>query len=104
MGNIIAMAGLAEAQFLNELLLVAAVLALAVGFLRLGRLKRWSVATAVDWALCLIDGLLFQPWHAFRGPEFPNDPDEVYWLIRCGSRREFGGVFFAGPRFAACSC
>ena len=82
MGSIFAMTGLAEAAMLNGLLLVAAVLALVAGLLGLAWRKQWWLAAAVGWVLCLIAGLLLQPWSAFRGPEFPNDPDEIYWLIR----------------------
>jgi hypothetical protein len=79
---IIAMAGLAEAAALYGLLIVAAALLLVGGLLALAWRKHWPVVAGMACGLCLLIVLLFQPWSAFHSPQFPDDPDEIYWLIR----------------------
>src|SRR5262245_30262642 len=82
MHPIIAMAGLAEAAAFYGLLIIAGVLIAVSGLLALAWWKRWPVAAGIACMLCLLVGLLLQPWSAFHSPELPYDPDEIYWLIR----------------------
>jgi MFS family permease len=82
MHSIIAMAGLAEAAFFYLLIIVAAVLLVVAGLLALAWTKRWPIVAAIACVICLLIGLLLQPWSAFGPPESPDDPDELHWLVR----------------------
>ena len=82
MHSIIAMAGLAEAAIFYALLIVTVILLAVAGLLGLAWWKRWPVAAVIACVLCLVAGFLLQPWSAFHPPEFPDDPDEIYWLTR----------------------
>ena len=82
MGTAIAMAGLAEAGEAFALIMVAGMLTLAAGLIALGWWKSLWGAAAAGCIACLLVGLVMQPWNAFKGPQLPNDSDEVYWLAR----------------------
>ena len=82
MSTLFAMAGLAEAAFARGLVLEWFVLLVALLLALIAWWKRSWVAITLACCACLLVGALFDPWRAFRHPEFPNDSDEIYWLIR----------------------
>jgi hypothetical protein len=78
----VAMSGLAEAAESFALLIVALTLILSAALIAFGCRKRWVGLAGLGWSLCIIAGLLLQPWNFFRGPENPGDSDEIYWITR----------------------
>ena len=75
-----AMGGIAEAAVFKGLLLVAAILSLSGGLLALAWRKRWPMAAGIAVFVCLLVGLLVQPWMAFV-PTASHDPDELFWRL-----------------------
>ena len=75
-----AMAGLAEAaEAFGVLIVIGAFCALgAVVFFAVR--KRSKIAIGFGAFIWFGIGWLLQPWHAFERPQFPNDPDELYWM------------------------
>src|SRR3954466_13588437 len=78
----LAMAGLAEAAFARGLLLQWLLLIPAFVLVIVGLWRRSLIMAALACAGCILVAVLFYPWAAFRPAEFPNDSDEIYWLIR----------------------
>jgi hypothetical protein len=82
MRAIIAMAGLAEAAESQSLVIFYVTMAGIIILLSFAWWKRGPVAAGISCIACLFVGLFLQPWSAFHAPEFPEDPDEIYWLTR----------------------
>jgi hypothetical protein len=82
MSTIFAMAGLAEAAFAKGLLFQWSILIVAFVLAVIAWWRRSWVAITLACCACLLVGVRFSPWSSFRYPEFPNDSDEIYWLIR----------------------
>jgi hypothetical protein len=80
MHGIIAMAGLAEAAELYVLRILSGVLLVVAGLFALGCWKRWLAAAVIGCLICLLVGLLLEPWHLFAPPT-TGDPDEAEWLV-----------------------
>ena len=81
MNTIFVMGGLAEAAVSLTFLIVSTLLILSAAITGLGWWKRSVGLAGLGCSICLIAGILLQPWNCFRGPEVPNDPDETYWLV-----------------------
>jgi len=81
MHGFIAMAGLAEAAFFFELLIIGGIVLIAAGLLALSLWKRSLVAVVIACVLILVAGILLQPWAVFSPPT-TDDPDEADWLVR----------------------
>ena len=65
----------------EALVIIAGLLTVLLSLVALCLWKRWALAGMFACVLCVVVGLLLQPWSAIGGPS-SSDPDEVYWLDR----------------------
>jgi hypothetical protein len=81
MQSVIAMAELAEAAEFYMLIIFTVCLAVVALLLLLVWGKKSILLCVIACVLCVVMGVLLQPWNVFRGPQ-TNDPDEAEWLFK----------------------
>lgn len=81
MNSLIAMAGLAEAAFSQQLFMCWVGLIVIGGFLIAAAIRRSHGIAALVIGLAVLFGGAFEPWSAFAKVS-GDDPDLIYWVGR----------------------
>jgi len=76
--------------------LAGAVVLVSGALVAVGWWKKWVGVAGLGWAMCLIAGIMLQPWNVFHGPQNPKDSDEIYWIGQWRMASVVWAAAFAG--------